>query len=154
MGKHLNTIPKKVREELGLAKPPNFNQFWAIIGNSSPIFFRSSWEFYYGIFLEKLKREGKIKDWRHEPKTFWFNEVKRGIRSYLPDYCITHLNDSEEWAEVKGYEDAASMTKMKRMAQFYPEVKIRLVGASWFKVNLKDCKELEFVYSKRIAPPR
>ena len=29
------------------------------------------------------------------------------------------------------------------MAKYYPQVKIRLVGADWFKQYLKSCKALE-----------
>lgn len=142
MGSHINQIPKQVKDKLGL-KDIQHKQFWAMIGNKEPIYFRSSWEYYYAIFLEKLKREGKIKEWKHEPKCFWFEGVKRGVRSYLPDFCILHLNDTLEWAEVKGYYDSKSQTKMKRMAKYYPNVKIRLVGSEWFKINLKDCKVIE-----------
>ena len=150
MGKHINEIPKEVRETLGLTVPQH-KQFWARIGEKDPIFFRSSWEYYYAIFLEKLRQEKKIIDWKHEPKVFWFEGIKRGVRSYLPDFCVIHLNNTEEWCEVKGYFDSKSQTKMKRMAKYYPNVKIRLVDASWFKVNLKDCKALESKFSKKLA---
>jgi hypothetical protein len=149
MGIHLNQIPKDVRDKLGLKKPPTYNQFWAKIGDKEPIYFRSTWEYYYAIFLEKLKQEKKIIDYKHEPKCFWFEDIKRGVRSYLPDFCVTHLNGTEEWAEVKGYFDSKSQTKMKRMAKYYPEVKIRLVGADWFKQNLKSCKALEPIICKK-----
>lgn len=148
MGLHINQLPQSVKDKLGL-KDTAYKQFWAIIGDQK-IYFRSSWEYYYSIFLEKLKQEGKIITWRHEPKTFWFNEIKRGVRSYLPDFCITHLNGTEEWSEVKGYYDSKSQTKMKRMAKYYPEVKIRLVGADWFKQNLKACKALEPLISRKV----
>ena len=131
MAIHINQLPQSVKDKLGLKDTP-YKQFWAIVGDSKPIYFRSSWEFYYSLFLEKLKQQGKITDWKHEPKCFWFNEIKRGVRSYLPDFCITHLNGSEEWSEVKGFYDSKSQTKMKRMAKYYPEVKIRLVGAVLF----------------------
>lgn len=141
MGIHINQLPQSVKDKLGL-KDPTYKQFWATIGDKK-IFFRSSWEYYYAIFLEKLRQEKKIIDWKHEPKCFWFENIKRGVRSYLPDFCITHLNGAEEWCEVKGYYDSKSKTKMKRMAKYYPEVKIRLVGSEWFKQNLKSIKALE-----------
>jgi len=141
MGVHINQLPQAVKDRLGL-KDTAYKQFWAVIGDQR-IFFRSTWEYYYAIFLEKLKQEGKIIDWKHEPKCFWFDGIKRGVRSYLPDFCITHNNGSEEWSEVKGFYDSKSQTKMKRMAKYYPEVKIRLVGAEWFKQNLQACKALE-----------
>jgi hypothetical protein len=150
MGVHISQLPQEVKDRLGL-KDPQHKQFWAIIGDKEPIFFRSSWEYYYAIFLQKLKQEKKIIDWVHEPKTFWFPEIKRGVRSYLPDFCIKHLNGSEEWSEVKGFYDSKSITKMKRMAKYYPQIKIRLVGSDWFKQNLKSCKALEPLFAKPVV---
>jgi len=150
MGVHISQLPQEVRDRLNL-KIPNHKQFWAIRGDKPKIYFRSSWEYYYAIFLEKLRQEHKIIDWKHEPKCFWFEGIKRGVRSYLPDFCITHLNGTEEWSEVKGYYDSKSQTKMKRMAKYYPEVKIRLVGADWFKVNVKACKALEPLFGKKVV---
>jgi hypothetical protein len=141
MGIHINQLPQSVKDKLGL-KDKAYKQFWATIGDKK-IYFRSSWEYYYAIFLEKLKQERKIIDYKHEPKCFWFEDIKRGVRSYLPDFCIIHNDGNEEWCEVKGYYDSKSKTKMKRMAKYYPQVKIRLVGADWFKQNLKSCKALE-----------
>jgi len=149
MGLHISQLPQEVRDRLNL-KAPTHKQFWAIVGDKQPIYFRSSWEYYYSIFLEKLRQERKILDWKHEPKCFWFEGIKRGVRSYLPDFCITHLNGSEEWSEVKGYFDSKSQTKMKRMAKYYPDVNIRLVGSEWFKTNLKACKALEPILAKRV----
>ena len=148
MGVHISQLPQEVKDRLGL-KDPNHKQFWATIGNKPPIYFRSSWEYYYAIFLEKLQQEGKIITWKHEPKTFWFQSIKRGVRSYLPDFCVIHLNGKEEWSEVKGFFDSKSQTKMKRMAKYYPEVKIRLVGSDWFKQNLKACKAIESQFVKQ-----
>jgi len=147
MGVHISQLPQEVKDRLGL-KDPKHKQFWAIVGDKEPIYFRSSWEYYYSLFLEKLKQERKIIDWKHEPKCFWFEGVKRGVVSYLPDFCILHNNGTEEWVETKGYMDSRSITKMKRMAKYYPQIKIRLVGADWFKANLKACKALEPMLGK------
>jgi hypothetical protein len=149
MGLHISQLPQEVRDRLNL-KVPTHKQFWAIVGDKQPIYFRSSWEYYYSLFLEKLRQERKIIDWKHEPKCFWFEGIKRGVRSYLPDFCITHLNGTEEWSEVKGYFDSKSQTKMKRMAKYYPDVNIRLVGSDWFKSNLKACKALEPILAKKV----
>jgi hypothetical protein len=149
MGLHISQLPQEVRDRLNL-KVPTHKQFWAIVGDKQPIYFRSSWEYYYSLFLEKLRQEKKILDWKHEPKCFWFEGIKRGVRSYLPDFCITHLNGTEEWSEVKGYFDSKSQTKMKRMAKYYPDVNIRLVGSDWFKTNLKACKALEPILAKKV----
>jgi hypothetical protein len=149
MGLHISQLPKEVRDRLNL-KVPTHKQFWAIVGDKQPIYFRSSWEFYYSLFLEKLRQENKILDWKHEPKCFWFEGIKRGVRSYLPDFCITHIDGSEEWSEVKGFLDSKSQTKMKRMAKYHPDVNIRLVGSEWFKSNIKACKALEPILAKKV----
>jgi len=39
---------------------------------------------------------------------------------------------------------------MKRMAKYYPQIKIRLVGSDWFKINLKACKALEPILAKAV----
>ena len=49
------------------------------------IFFRSRWEYRYALYLQLLKSRGEIKDWQHEPKTFWFEGIKRGTNNYKPD---------------------------------------------------------------------
>lgn len=141
MGVHINQLPQEVKDRLGL-KDTAYKQFWAVFPGKEPIFFRSSWEFYYAVFLENLKRTGKIKDWFHEPKCFWFEKIKRGVRSYLPDFLVIHLTDSQEYVETKGYYDSKSQTKMKRMAKYYPDVNIRLVGSDWFYSNIKSLKAM------------
>jgi hypothetical protein len=95
------------------------------------------------LFLEKLKLEKKILDYEHEPQGFWFEGIKRGVRSYLPDFRVQHLNGTYEFVETKGYMDSKSQTKMKRMAKYHPNIKLRLVDSEWFKKNLKDIKALE-----------
>lgn len=77
------------------------------------IFFRSRWEYRYALYLQLLKSRGEIKDWQHEPKTFWFDGIKRGTNNYKPDFLVTHKNDAEEWIEVKGFMDAKSKTKLR-----------------------------------------
>ena len=149
MGIHLNQIPKEVRERLGLKPPPAYQQFWATIGDKQPIYFRSSWEYYYAIFLQKLKQEGKIREWLHEPETYWFKGIKRGVTCYLPDFEIIHLNGFKEVVETKGYMDAKSETKIKRFKKYYPQIKIRVVDGEWFKQNLKVLKAIEHYFVKK-----
>jgi hypothetical protein len=94
----------------------------------SNIFFaRSTWEANIGAYFEFLKNKNEIKEWKHEPTTFWFNEIKRGVRSYKPDFLITRNNDSEYYVEVKGYMDAKSKTKLFRMSKYYPNVEVDLI---------------------------
>jgi hypothetical protein len=110
---------------------------WRTIGGKKA-FFRSRWESNYACYLEVLKLGGKILEWEHEPETFWFEGIKRGVCSYLPDFRVTNLDGSTEYHEVKGWMDARSQTKIKRMAKYHPEVKLILVQAPWFKLMKKN----------------
>lgn len=75
---------------------------------------------------------GIIKGWEHEPKCFWFNEIKRGTRSYLPDFKVSLHDGSHYWVEVKGYFDSKSLTKIKRFRKYYPQEKLVVVSKEWF----------------------
>lgn len=98
-------------------------------------YFRSSWEANYGRYLQWIKERGEIKDWRHEPYTFWFHGVDRGCVSYLPDFKVLKDDNSHYWVEVKGYMDPKSKTKLSRMKKFYPDELVYVVDKNWFKAN-------------------
>ena len=68
-----------------------------------------------------------ILEWEHEPDTFWFDKIKRGVRSYLPDFKVIYPGDRIEYHEVKGYMDSRSVTKLRRMAKYYPNVKVIVI---------------------------
>ena len=115
------------------------NAGWREIGGRR-IYFRSRWEANYGKYLQWCKEQGHILEWEHEPKTFWFESIKRGVRSYLPDFRVYPKESitgspSAYWVEVKGWLDPKSATKLKRMAKYYPDEKIKLVKADWFARN-------------------
>ena len=78
-----------------------------------------------------------------EKDLFWFEGIKRGVTSYLPDFKVLHLNGTYEYVETKGYMDSKSQTKIKRMAKYHPQVKLRVVDKEWFKNNLQSIKSLE-----------
>tara|TARA_R110002126_G_scaffold52090_6_gene142029 strand:+ start:758 stop:1156 length:399 start_codon:yes stop_codon:yes gene_type:complete len=99
---------------------------WREIGGVRK-YYRSRWEANYARYLQWLKEQGQIDDWQHEPKTFWFEGIRRGCTSYLPDFRVVYANGKEEWHEVKGHMDAKSKTKIKRMAKFYPGVKLEVI---------------------------
>lgn len=100
---------------------------WREIGGKRR-YFRSRWEANYARYLEFLKINGQIKEWLHEPDVFWFEGIKRGCVSYLPDFKITNNNDSIEYHEVKGWMDSRSKTKIKRMAIYHPDVKLVVIA--------------------------
>ena len=99
---------------------------WYEIGGKRN-YYRSQWEANYAYYLEFLKQVKQIKDWEHEPDTFWFEGIKRGVVSYLPDFKVTNMDQSIEYHEVKGYMDGRSATKIKRMAKYHPDIKLVVV---------------------------
>jgi hypothetical protein len=111
-----------------------WKQDWAEIGGKRN-FYRSRWEYRYALYLEFMKKHSHIIEWQHEPKTFWFEGIKRGTNNYKPDFMVIFPSGSEEWIEIKGYMDAKSATKIKRMAKYHPDVKLRVIGKEWFKQN-------------------
>lgn len=99
---------------------------WCLI-NGKNSYYRSQMELRYARKLEYLKKIGQIKDFEHEPRTFWFLTIKRGIRSYLPDFRVDSLDGTSFWVEVKGYLDKKSETKIKRFRKYYPNEKLIIV---------------------------
>lgn len=93
-----------------------------------------------------MKECGEIKDWEHEPCTFWFDGIRRGVCSYLPDFRVTSESKdgtiTEEYHETKGYLDAKSKTKLKRMRKYHPNVKMVYIGQKEFMGIAKTAKKL------------
>jgi len=100
-------------------------------------YMRSGWELNYACYLDFLIKQKEIKKWEYEPDTFWFEKIRRGVRSYLPDFKIFNNNGSIEYHEVKGWMDTKSKTKLKRMAKYYPEVKMILIDEKPYKAIMK-----------------
>ena len=107
---------------------------WRTIGGVRK-FYRSRWEANYARYLELQKQNGLIKDWKHEKETFWFEGVSRGCVSYLPDFKITNNDGTIEFHEVKGWMDARSKTKIRRMAKYHPTVKLKVFDSKWYRAN-------------------
>lgn len=110
---------------------------WVELGGKR-CYFRSTWEVKYARYLEWMKSRGEILDWEFEPHTFWFDNIKRGCRSYLPDFRVTFHDGTHQWHEVKGWMTAKSKTKLKRMKKYYPLEQVVVLSKPWFKeANLK-----------------
>jgi predicted nuclease of restriction endonuclease-like RecB superfamily len=127
---------KRLLKVKGRRRTFRANQGWHEIAGRK-IFFRSDWEVKFAKYLQFLKENNHIKEWEHECHTFWFNEIKRGTRSYLPDFKITRPDGSHYWVEVKGYFDAKSLTKIKRFKKYYPQEQLRIADEKWFRENEK-----------------
>lgn len=107
-----------------------------------PMHFRSGWEANMGRYYNFLIRSGAILKWEYEPTTFWFLEIKRGTRSYLPDFKIWPINGEPYFVELKGYMDAKSKTKLKRMKKYYPNVRVDLVDAKAYQAIARTVRAL------------
>jgi len=95
--------------------------------------FRSGWEANYARYLNLLVEQNRIARWEYECKTFTFEKISRGNRTYMPDFKVTLLDGAHEWHEVKGYMDPASRTKLARMARYFPDETVKIIDRSWFQ---------------------
>lgn len=94
--------------------------------NGKDIFFRSKWEANYALYLDFLIKQKHIISWAYEPQIFYFESIKRGCRSYTPDFKVI-IQNGYEWHEVKGYMDDKSKTKLNRMRIYYPNEIVKLI---------------------------
>lgn len=108
--------------------------------NGTERYFRSKWEANYALYLDFLKAQGQIKEWKYEPRFFDF-PVKHGVTRYLPDFQVFNNNGTDEFHEVKGFLDSKSKTKMKRMTKYYPEVKLLMIDMAFMR-SLKQYEKL------------
>jgi len=114
---------------------------WREIGGYKK-YYRSRWEANYARYLEWLKVNNKIVDWKHEDTTFWFEGIKRGVMSYLPDFHVFKADGIEEYHEVKGWMDDRSKTKLKRMAKYHPNIILILIDSKSYRVLEKEMKDI------------
>jgi len=143
----------------------NSSRGWRTIGGKR-CYFKSKWEANYARFLQWRKATGEIIEWQYEPETFWFQDIKRGVRSYKPDFRTEWYAFSEEqiiervqqglfkgngndgnpvfcsYYEVKGYLDSKSRTKIKRFKKYYPDEILKVVGRQWFQMNESACRAI------------
>jgi hypothetical protein len=118
---------------------------WREIGGYKK-YYRSRWEANYARWLERERSEGRIVSWAHEPKTFWFEGIKRGVNNYLPDFHVVYPPSGEdgkpieEYHEVKGWMDPKSATKIKRMGKYFPDVKLVVIDRKIYNKLERECK--------------
>lgn len=98
-------------------------------GSQDGLFVRSSWEANVARICMFQKKSGLIYDWLFESIEFEF-PVKRGCRTYIPDFTIYDTSSSEpRYLEVKGYMDQKSRTKLKRMGKYFPGIRVDIIAA-------------------------
>ena len=118
-----------------------WKQDWAVIGGKRN-FYRSKWEYRYALYLQLLKEQNHIKDWVHEPRTFYFDGIKRGTNNYKPDFMVTFPSGKQEYFEIKGYETSKDLTKYRRMAKYHPDIVLNVIKGDWFKKNSSTLKKI------------
>lgn len=132
--KNSTTAPKNAKSVMHTS-----NKGWRTVGGKN-IFFRSSWEYNYALYLQWQKEQNEILDWEHEPQYFEF-PIKHGVTRYLPDFIVT-AKDRSQWAvEVKGFMDSKSATKIKRFRTYFPQIDLIIIDKKWFADN----KNLRFI---------
>src|SRR5512146_3171839 len=90
-------------------------------------YFRSMWEANWARYLNFLVQHRAIREWQYEPDTFWFDRIKRGTRSYTPDFRVTENDGQVIYHEIKGWLDRESRTKLSRMAIYHPSVRVQVI---------------------------
>jgi hypothetical protein len=100
------------------------------------VYFRSSYEANYARYLNFLiehRSSPVIQRWEFEPDTFEFTKIKKGTRSYTPDFKVYFEDGHIEYHEVKGWDYPAGITARKRLAKYYPHIKLEVMGGDFFK---------------------
>ena len=100
-------------------------------------YFRSAWEANYARYLNWRVARGELAAWEYETKTFVFERISRGTRSYTPDFRLVFPDGRHEWHEVKGWMDPKSVTRLARMARYFPAEVVRVIDAKWFREAFK-----------------
>ncbi|GAI62534.1 unnamed protein product [marine sediment metagenome] len=113
--------------------------------NGKEMFFRSKWEANYALYLDFLVKQKQIKKWAYEEDTFIFDKIKFGTRSYKPDFKVYNEDKNFEYHEVKGHMTARSKTQIKRMAKYYPDIKLIIIDEDIYEdIKKKLGKMLKF----------
>lgn len=124
--------PALHRAKKAIGRTANWAAGWRTIGGRR-VYFRSIWEANWARYLQHMVETKRIAGWEHEPKTFWFEGIKRGVVSYKPDFRVTHIDGSHVWHEVKGWMDHRSKLALKRFARHYPDERIDVIDAASYK---------------------
>lgn len=119
---------------------PQTHKGWRTIGRRK-WYFKSKWEMNYARYLNWLRKNKQIKKWDYEPDTFWFDGIRRGVTNYKPDFKVWENNGDIIYHEVKGYMDAKSKTKIKRMAKYHPDTKLIVIERKKYnEIKTKLCR--------------
>lgn len=101
--------------------------------NHKDYYFKSSWEYEFALILERIKNEGFIISWSYEPIRFIFEDVKQGIRSYLPDFVVFNKKGESIFFEVKGWKMENGMKRIEMFKERYPNIKLYIIDEREYK---------------------
>jgi hypothetical protein len=118
----VGTIPPAIRKEGSFL---HIKRGWFNI-NGKRMFFRSTWEANYALYLDFLVKQNEITSWEYEVDVFIFHKIQSGTRSYRPDFKVK-IGDRFEYHEVKGWMLPKNRTQFRRMRIYYPDVKLIVV---------------------------
>ena len=113
LAKSRNAITRKLNELDGKVTTVKRNKK-SYIGKRKDLdgqFMRSRWEANVARWLNYKNRR-----WEYEPEVFFFDGIKHGTVSYLPDFKVGTL-----WLEVKGQLNPKGKTAVRRFKKFYPQ---------------------------------
>jgi hypothetical protein len=114
---------------------------WLSIGGRR-YYMMSTWERNYARLLQWLLDQGEIRDWDYEPLRFEFSGVRYGNRTYTPDFLVVEKTGEVRWVEIKGWMNAASAVKLKRMSKYFPDQAIDIVDRARYKALTKQLSGL------------
>lgn len=89
--------------------------------------FKSAWEVEIAERLNNLFVNGDILRWSYEARHFNFDDMKRKIRSYCPDFEVVTLNGDVFYIEVKGWKMKSSMKRIEMFKERYPNIKLYII---------------------------
>lgn len=108
------------------------------------VYFRSTWEANYARYLNFLIKNGEVIKWEFEPETFIFDKIKKGTKSYLPDFKVYYTKNPDKpiYIEIKGYMDARSKTKIERMKRYFPNIELRVIEGKEYRQLANQVKDI------------
>lgn len=131
--------PVRTEEEKGSNKPKHLQHIKGgkyVVGGQV-YNFRSQAEFILAYLFQTYLEAGAIAEWKYECRRFYFEGIKRGVTSYLPDFYILENSGTHWWAECKGWMNQRSKTALNRMAKYFPEEKVVVFNSAYIRAIIK-----------------
>lgn len=90
----------------------------------------------YYEYLKRLKAQGEIVNFELQPKftlipSFKYKGKTERAATYTLDFLIYHLDGSEEYIDVKGFETQQGVFKFKLLKSQHPDMNFKWVASSY-----------------------